>query len=171
MSNNIMVTRVENDRVLVIERIFNAPRDLVFTMFKDENHLKHWWSPKGWELSFCKVDFQPYGTWHYCMKCNNQADGQFSDMESWGKAVYKEIIEPEKIVFTDYFSDSEGIVDDSLPATEITMEFIDLYGKTKLINRSEYVSADALKTVTDMGVVQGIGEAWDRLDELVESLK
>lgn len=50
MSNNTMVSRVENDRVLVLERVFDAPRDLVFSMFKEPEHLKHWWGPRGWEI-------------------------------------------------------------------------------------------------------------------------
>ncbi len=104
------------------------------------------------------------------MKCVDQNQGEFFGMESWGKGVYKEIIEPEKISYTDYFSDAEGNSNDSMPSTEITLEFIDLGGKTKLINRAEYVSAEALKTVMDMGMLQGITETWDRLNEHVQSL-
>ncbi|MGW6191076.1 SRPBCC family protein [Bacillus cereus] len=171
MSNNTMVSRVENDRVLVLERVFDAPRDLVFSMFKEAEHLKQWWGPRGWEIPACTVDFRPGGVWHYCMKCVDQNLGQFFGMESWGKGVYKEIIEPEKIVYTDYFSDAEGNVNDSMPSTEMTLEFIDLGGKTKLINRAEYVNKEALKTVMDMGMLQGITETWDRLNERLESLK
>ncbi|MED0986320.1 SRPBCC domain-containing protein [Bacillus paramycoides] len=171
MSNNTMVSRVENDRVLVLERVFDAPRDLVFSMFKEPEHLKQWWGPRGWEIPACTVDFRPGGVWHYCMKCVDQNLGQFFGMESWGKGVYKEIIEPEKIVYTDYFSDAEGNVNDSMPSTEITLEFIDLGGKTKLINRAEYVSKEALKGVMDMGMLQGITETWDRLNERLQSLK
>ena len=171
MSNNTIVSRVENERVLVLERIFEAPRDLVFKMFKEPEHLKRWWGPKGWEIPVCTVDFRPEGVWHYCMKCVDQNQGQFFGMESWGKGVYKEIIEPEKIVYTDYFSDSEGNINDSMPSTNITLEFIDIDGKTKLINRAEYVSAESLKTVMDMGMLQGITETWDRLNELLESMK
>jgi len=50
MLNNAIVSRVENDRVLVLERVFDVTRDLVFKMFKDPEHLKRWWGPKGWEL-------------------------------------------------------------------------------------------------------------------------
>jgi uncharacterized protein YndB with AHSA1/START domain len=92
-------------------------------------------------------------------------------MESWGKGVYKEIVEPEMISYTDYFSDAEGNSNETLPSTEITMEFIDLGGKTKLVNRAEYVSAEALKTVMDMGMLQGITETWDRLAERLNEIK
>jgi uncharacterized protein YndB with AHSA1/START domain len=98
MSDNKMVSRVENDKVLVLEPTFDAPRELVFKMFKEPEHLKRWWGPRGWELPVCKVDFRPGGVWHYCMKCVDQNQGEFYGMESWGKQVYKEIAEPEKIV-------------------------------------------------------------------------
>ncbi|GAB0167697.1 SRPBCC domain-containing protein [Lysinibacillus sp. CTST325] len=171
MSNNSMVSRVENDRVLILERVFDAPRDLLFEMFKKPEHLKRWWGPRGWEIPVCTVDFRPGGVWHYCMKCVDKNLGDFFGMESWGKGIYKGINEPEKISYTDYFSDAEGNSNDSMPSTEITLEFVDLSGKTKLINRAEYVSAEALKTVLDMGMLQGITETWDRLNEQVQSLK
>jgi uncharacterized protein YndB with AHSA1/START domain len=171
MSNSLMLSRVENDCVLVLERIFDAPRELVFNMFKEPEHLKKWWGPKGWELPVCNVDFRTEGVWHYCMKCVDQYQGDYYGMESWGKGVYKEIIEPEKIVYVDFFSDSEGKVNDAMLSTTITLNFIDLDGKTKLINRAEYVSVEALKTVTDMGMIQGITETWNRLAEVLQQHK
>ncbi len=171
MSSNAMVSRVENERVLVLERVFDAPRDLVFKMFKEPEHLKRWWGPKGWELPVCNVEFRPGGVWHYCMKCVDKNQGDFYGMESWGKAVYKEIVEPEKIIYTDYFSDAEGNTNDTMPSTEVTMEFIDLGGKTKLVSRGEYVSAEALKTVMDMGMLEGITQTWDRLEESLNEVK
>jgi uncharacterized protein YndB with AHSA1/START domain len=171
MTNSLMLSRVENDRVLVLERIFDAPRELVFNMFKEPEHLKQWWGPNGWELPVCNVDFRSGGVWHYCMKCVDQNQGDYYGMESWGKGVYKEIIEPGKIVYVDSFSDSEGNVNEAMPSTTITLEFIDLDGKTKLINRAEYVSAEALKTVTDMGMIQGITETWNRLEEILQQHK
>jgi uncharacterized protein YndB with AHSA1/START domain len=171
MSNNAMISMVEKDRVLVLERIFDAPRHLVFEMFKDPEHLKRWWGPRGWELHFCNVDFRPGGVWHFCMKCVDQSQGEFYGMESWGKGVYKEIIEPEKIVYVDFFSDAEGNTNDDMPATNVTLEFVDLDGKTKLINRAEYASPESLKTVLDMGMLQGITETWDRLEEVLQQTK
>lgn len=134
-------------------------------------HLKRWFGPKGWELPVCNIDFRPGGVWYYCMKCIDQNQGQFYGMESWGKAVLKEIIESEKLVYTDYFADAEGNTNETMPSTEVTIEFIDLGGKTKLVNSSEYVSPDALKTVMDMGMLQGITETWNRLEDLLNEVK
>lgn len=171
MSINKISSSVEGDRVLLLERTFDAPRDLVFTMFKKPEHLKHWWGPNGWELPVCHIDFRPGGTWHYCMKCIDQNQGEFFGMESCGKAIYKEIIEPEMIAYTDYFSDADGKIDDSLPASENTLKFIDMDGKTKLVNRVEFISAEAPKTVIDMGMLQGITETWDRLEKHLKEVQ
>ncbi|MFC5464870.1 SRPBCC domain-containing protein [Lederbergia graminis] len=169
MAMNQLKSRVDGDKVLVLERIFNAPQELVFQMFKEPEHLKHWWGPAGWELPVCNIDFRPGGTWHYCMKCMEQ--GEYYGMESWGKAIYKDIVEPEMIHYTDYFSDADGNIDESLPASNNTVEFIDLDGTTKLVNRSEYVSAEELQKVLDMGMLHGITETWDRLEKHLQELK
>ncbi|HZG57848.1 SRPBCC domain-containing protein [Paenibacillus sp.] len=166
-----MVSRVENERVLVLERVFDAPRELVFQMFKEPEHLKVWWGPRGWELPVCRIDFRPGGVWHYCMKCVDPNQGQFYGMESWGKGVYKHIAEPATIAYTDYFSDAEGNENADMPSTDVTLEFVELDGKTKLVNRGEYISPEALRTVMDMGMLQGITETWDRLEERLNQVK
>ncbi|MGG4342412.1 SRPBCC domain-containing protein [Paenibacillus lautus] len=161
---NQMITRVEGE-VLVLERVFNAPRELVYKVFTDGEHLKQWWGPRGWEVTVSKMDFRPGGSWHYCMKCLDKNQGDFYGMESWGKSVYQEIEEPEKIVYIDYFSDAEGNIAKGMPATTVTMSFEEQDGKTKLISRAVYDSPEALKTVLDMGMEEGITQTWDRLEE------
>lgn len=79
-----MITRVEGLE-LVLERVFDAPRELVFKVFSEAEHLKQWWGPRGWIVPFCSVDFRPGGVWHYCMKCVDEKQGDFFGMESWGK--------------------------------------------------------------------------------------
>ncbi|WP_376739078.1 SRPBCC domain-containing protein [Paenibacillus sp. 598K] len=159
-----MTSRVEGN-VLILERVFKAPRQLVFQAFSDAEHLKHWWGPRGWTLPVCNVDFRPGGVWHYCMKCEDRAQGDFYGMESWGKGVYSEIVSGEKIAYKDYFSDAEGNENPELPATDIVLLFDDHEEGTLVINRAVYASAEGLKTVLDMGMEQGITETWDRLDE------
>ncbi|MFD0698059.1 SRPBCC domain-containing protein [Paenibacillus sp. GCM10027628] len=168
--SNKMITKVEGQE-LILERIFDAPRELVFKAFSDAEHLKHWWGPRGWTLTVCNVDFRPGGIWHYCMKCIDEKQGDFYGFESWGKAVYKEIVEAEKIAYVDFFSDAEGNENQEMPSTQVTMTFVEYEGKTKLINRGKYASAEALKTVMDMGMEQGITETWDRLEEHLQSIQ
>jgi uncharacterized protein YndB with AHSA1/START domain len=169
MSNKMSV-KVEGQEI-ILERVFDAPRELVFKAFSEAEHLKHWWGPRGWTLTVCNVDFRPGGIWHYCMKCIDENQGDFYGFESWGKAVYKEIEEAEKIVYVDYFSDAEGNEAEGMPSTLVTMTFVEQEGRTKLISRGEYASAEALKTVMEMGMEQGITETWDRLEEHLQSIQ
>lgn len=171
MAENNMISRVENDTDLVLERVFDAPRELVFRMFAEAEHLKHWWGPRGWDLPVCNIDFRPGGMWHFCMKCVDTNLAEFYGMESWGKVLYKEIMEPGKIVYVDYFSDAEGNINEAMPATEVTMDFVDEDGRTRLVSRSSYASPEALQTVLDMGVVQGVTETWDRLEERLAAVR
>jgi uncharacterized protein YndB with AHSA1/START domain len=85
---------------LVIIRVFNAPRDVVFKMWTEARHLEKWWGPKGVDIIVKKFDFQPEGIFLYCMA----GEG----FEMWGRFEYLEIVEPEKIVFINSFSDKDG---------------------------------------------------------------
>ncbi|MFS0659601.1 SRPBCC domain-containing protein [Niallia alba] len=166
-----MNSRVEGN-VLVLEREFDAPKTLVFKAFSEEEHLKKWWGPRGWILTVCTIDFRVNGVWHYCMKCIDEIQGDFFGFESWGKGVYQEILQGEKIVYIDYFSDAEGNEAEGMPATQSTLLFEEIEGgKTKLTNRAEYASHEALKSVLDMGMEHGIKETWDRLEEHLDSIK
>jgi uncharacterized protein YndB with AHSA1/START domain len=165
-----MITRVEKERELILERIFDAPRELVFQAFSKTEHLKRWFGPKGWSLPVSNIDFRPGGVWHFCMKCTDESQEYFGQ-ESWGKAVYHEIVEPERIVYTDAFSDAEGNIIEGMPQTLITMTFVEHEGKTKLISHALYASAEALQTVLDMGMIVGITQTWDNLEAFLEEVK
>jgi len=169
MFNKNLVTKVEG-RELVMERIFDAPRDLVFKVFSESDHLAKWWGPKGWQTENRKFEFKPNGVWHYCMRCIDKNQGDFYGQESWGKAVYHEIIEPEKIVYTDMFVDEDGNAVDGMPELLVTMMFVEHEGKTNIITRSRFDSVEALQQVMDMGVVQGVTSQYERLDDYLDEL-
>jgi uncharacterized protein YndB with AHSA1/START domain len=144
--------------VFAAERVFNAPRELVFQVFSDCKHLTHWWGPKDWALPVCEMDFRPGGVWLYCMR---GPDG----MESWGKATYQEIIEPERIVYSDAFVDGTGTPIEGTPEMLITVTFEVMGGKTKLVSQTQFGSAEELNAVLEMGMVEGLSQTWDRLEE------
>lgn len=167
-ATNKLVSKVEG-RELVFERVFDAPRELVFETFSKAEHLKRWFGPKGWPLTVCNLDFRPGGVWHFCMKCVDESQEYFG-RESWGKAVFQEIVVPERIVYTDAFSDAEGNVIEDMPVALVTLEFVEYDGKTKLINRTQYATVEKLNYVLDMGVTQGVAESWDQLADLLAEL-
>jgi uncharacterized protein YndB with AHSA1/START domain len=86
---------------LVITRIFDAPRELVFKVWTDPEHVMRWWGPKDFTAPYCTIDLRLGGVFHYCMRSPEGKD-------YWSKGVYREIVVPEKIVATMYFSDKEG---------------------------------------------------------------
>lgn len=162
-------TRVEG-REYILEKIFDAPRELVFRTFTEAEHLKQWWGPRGWTMPHCTVDLRPGGVWHYCMKCEDPDQGDFYGMESWGKGVYRTIDAPAGFAYTDYFSDAEGREAEGMPATEVVLNFVAEGDKTRAVCRSIFAQEADLRQVLDMGMEQGILETWGRLADYLPTL-
>ena len=149
------------DPDIVIIRIFDAPRALVFRAWTRPEHLMRWWAPKGCTTPVCKVDLRPGGKFHYCMRL---PEGR----EIWGVGLYREIVEPERIVYTDCFADAEGNpvspehygMSPGHPMESlVTVTFAELDGRTKLTLRH----AIPEPVVERAGTEQGWGEMLDRL--------
>lgn len=147
------------DRELVLTRTFAAPPELVFAAYSSCEHIKNWWGPRSWPVVECSMDFRVGGVWHYCMRGPDEGD------ESWGLATYEEIVPAQRIVYMDAFSDADGNVNEAMPQTRSTVEFEAVGERTRLTIRAAYPSAEDLQQVVDMGMIPGITETLDRLDE------
>lgn len=164
MSEQIQIVKSEGT-TLEFTRRFNAPRDLVWLAYSDAEHLKRWWGPKGWTTDPCTVDFRPGGVWHYCMK----GDGPNGEaMESWGKAVYQEIVAPERLVYLDAFSDADA--NSFPPEMLIRLDFEADGAATILRSTGTFATEADLQTVMAMGVIEGVGQTMDRLDDYLPHL-
>ncbi len=109
-------------RTLVLTRVFDAPRDLVFRMWTDPTHLARWWGPKGFTNPVCKADARPGGALRIVMR---GPDGNEYPMIG----VFREVAPPERLVFTNVAVDGEGNpILDGLT----TVTFAEEGGKTKL---------------------------------------
>lgn len=146
---------------IVVERVFAAPRKLVFDAFTDCKHLKHWWGPHDWNVTYCDMDFRVGGRWHYCM---TGPEG----VESWGISNFKSIDAPTAFAYTDGFSNKDGETVPGLPVSHITVDFSEVDGGTKVVSRGVYASEDDVKQIVEMGAEQGIRETWDRLVSYLE---
>ena len=89
------------DREIVMSRVIDAPRDLVWKAWTERDRLMQWFGPKGFAMTDAKLDFRPGGMLHYCLR---STDGK----EMWGKFVYREIAAPDRIVWVNSFSDEKG---------------------------------------------------------------
>lgn len=164
-------TKITKDRAtktLRMERVFDAARDRVWRAFTTDE-INKWWGPRGWETTSKHMEFKPGGYWHYSMKCVDEQQKEFFGQESWGKAIYKEIDEPNKFVYEDHFTDAEGNEAKGMPvAMVITMEFAEENGRTRVVGSTVFASEEDYDKVIAMGVEQGAAETWDRLAEFLK---
>jgi uncharacterized protein YndB with AHSA1/START domain len=119
---------------LVITREFDAPRELVWKAWTEPEHFMRWWGPKDFTSPAAKMDLRVGGRYLWCMR---SSDGQ----EFWVSGVYREIVAPERLVYTDSFADAEGNL---VPAThygmgadvpmemQVTVSLEDIGGKTRM---------------------------------------
>jgi uncharacterized protein YndB with AHSA1/START domain len=149
---------------LVITRVFDAPRELVFRAWTEPELMKEWWGPRGFTLPHCTVDLRPGGKIHFCMR---SAEG----FDIWCGGVYEEIVRPERIVSSDYFSNPEG---DVVPAAQygmpdwpeemtMTVTFAEENGRTTLTVRQ--VAKTPMPKEGREGADVGWNEQFDRLAE------
>jgi uncharacterized protein YndB with AHSA1/START domain len=108
-------------RGLVIERIFDAPRELVWKAWTDPEMMMKWWGPKIFSCPVAKIDLRVGGKYLYCMQSSEGPEVWQQGI--WATGVYREIVEPEKLVMTDCFADENGNV---VPSTHYGMEGIPL---------------------------------------------
>jgi uncharacterized protein YndB with AHSA1/START domain len=154
------------ERGLVITRIFDARRELVWKAWAEPEHLMCWRRPKNFTSPFCKADFRVGGVYLFCVRSPEGYD-------FWSAGVYREIVEPERIVYTHSFADEKG---NPVPAshykmpgdwpaeTLVTVMFEEHQGKTKLSLRQIGIPSGV------MGELAAAG--WNEsLDKLTESLE
>jgi len=85
----------------LLTQVFDAPRELIWKVFSESDHLAKWWGPRGMKMFNVKLDFRPGGTFHYGMETPE-------GVRMWGKFVYREIDAPERLSFVVSFSDEKG---------------------------------------------------------------
>jgi uncharacterized protein YndB with AHSA1/START domain len=88
---------------LVVTRVFDAPRELVFRAWTEPERVRRWWGPVGFTMPYCDIDLRPGGIFLRCMR---SAEGR----DVWVTGVFREVFAPERLVFTDSFADEEGNV-------------------------------------------------------------
>ncbi len=153
---------VENDeRIIVITREFDAPRDLVWRMFTEAEHVARWWGPKGFTTRVELHEMAPGGKTRYVM---TGPDGTEYPVEG----VFREIDAPSRYVATDEFG--EGFEGETIDGIVLTAAFEDLGGRTRVTLYLAHPSAEDRKKHEDMGVSAGWQSSFDCLDEYLATL-
>lgn len=165
--------QIENHE-LILTRVFDAPRELVFKVWTDPAHFGNWWGPKGFSLNIAKMDVRPGGMF---LGSQKSPEGH----ELWGKFVYQEVIAPEKLVFVQSFSDEGGNTvrapfDPNWPLEIINiLTLTEENGKTSLTLRGGPYNArqeerNAFEGMRPM-VEQGFDGTFEQLDDYLSSQK
>jgi uncharacterized protein YndB with AHSA1/START domain len=146
-----------SDREIVLTRVFNAPRHLVFEAFTRPELLKRWFGPHGWSLPVCEVDYRVGGSFRFIMR---GPDGNEMGM----RGTYKEIAPPDRSVHMESFDDFPG------SESQVTTVFTEKDGKTTMIATVLYPSKEVRDAVIQSGMEHGAAETYDRLAEMLESI-
>ena len=143
------------DREIVLTRVFDAPRRMVFDAFTKPELLKRWFGPRGWSLVVCEVDLRVGGGFRFVLR---GPDGKDMGM----RGVYREIAAPERSVHTESFDDYPG-------ESEVTAVWVEQGGKTTLTATVLYPSKEVRDAVIQSGMEHGAAESYDKLAELLAS--
>jgi uncharacterized protein YndB with AHSA1/START domain len=145
------------DRMLVLTRVFDAPRRLVFEAWTKKEHLDQWCAPHGFTIPESGGDLRPGGAWRTLMIAPN------GDKYPVG-GVYREIVQDELLVFTHTWEEDEGV---PRHETVVTVRFADEDGKTKVtLEQSVFKSVESRE-----GHTGGWTQCLERLAELIAKLQ
>lgn len=144
------------ERELVITRVFDAPRDVAFKAWTEPERLVRWWGPQGFTTPSCEMDVRPGGAFRLCMRAPDGAD-------HWLRGVYREIVEPERLVLTWAWEDAEGKPGHE---TVLTVSFAEHGRKTKLTLHQAIFESVTARNAHQEGWTSGL----DRLAEYLARL-
>jgi uncharacterized protein YndB with AHSA1/START domain len=133
---------------VVIERSFDAPVALIWKMWTDPEHFKAWYGPDGVTIPVAKMDVRVGGTRLVCMEMQTPNGA----MQMWFTGEYREVIENERLVYTESMSDEHGNVTspaamgmpEGHPATtEVRVELLDIDGRTTMLMTHAGIPSDS----------------------------
>jgi uncharacterized protein YndB with AHSA1/START domain len=146
------------EREIVVTRVFDAPRRLVFEAWTNPKHVPRWMlGPEGWTMPVCEIDLRPGGAWHFVWR---HSDG--TEMEMRG--VYREIVPPERLVSAESWGGD-------WPETLNTLILSEEGGKTMSTVTILYPSKEARDAALKTGMKEGMSMSFDRLNEYLASLR
>ncbi len=145
------------EREVTITRVFDAPRGLVFKAWTDAKQLAQWWGPQGFTNTVCEIDARAGGALRIHMRA---PDGAVYPM----KGVIQEIVEPERLVFTNIAVDAAG---NHLLEGLTTVTFAEERGKTKLTMHTRAVAVAEAAVAYLQGMEMGWTQSIDRLAAFV----
>jgi len=158
MKNTLQVT-ARGDREIVMTRVFNASRHLVFEACSKPELVRQWLlGPEGWSLPVCEIDMRVGGSYRYVWRHH---DGREMGMGG----VYREIVVPERVVATEKFDEAW------YPGEAVgSLVLVERDGKTTLTQTMLYDSRQTRDAVLKSPMEKGVAASYDRLETIVTSM-
>jgi uncharacterized protein YndB with AHSA1/START domain len=122
-------------RDFTLTRLLDAPRPLVFRAFIEPERMKHWWAPRGFTMLSCALDLRAGGAWRMRIRSDETGAVQTE------VGVYREIREPERLVFTQAWVRANGTL---TPLTLVTVRFAERQGRTEVsFHQEDFATVNA----------------------------
>lgn len=144
---------------LIVNRVFNAPRELVWKAWTEPEHIVNWWGPKGFSITTSDINVRPGGIWRFMMKGPDGVDYP-------NKITFLEMVRPERLVYT-----SSDDIEDDPGQFQTIVTFAEKDNQTILKMRLIFPSAEVReKVVKEFGAIEGASQTLDRLEEQLRKL-
>lgn len=156
------LVREAGDREIAAVRIFDAPRDLVWTVWTEPEHIAKWWGPKGFTTTTYNMDVKAGGVWRFVM--------HGPDRDYQNKITYLEVVRPERLVYKHGGTGDKEDREIEPVSFQVTVTFAEQGGKTRVDMRMAFPSAKARDhVVKTYGAVEGLAQTLARLEDYLKA--
>jgi len=155
--SDLTVTKPSEEPIVVMTRLFDAPRERIFRAYTDPALMARWWGPHGFTIEVCELNVRPGGAWRIHHRAPDGSEYRF-------KGQYREVAEPERLVST---FGMDGMFEDKLIVDSLTLEEKD--GRTRLTAVSRFESMADRDAMLETGMEEGAGQSFDRLADLLRT--
>ena len=156
-SDNPLKVTATGEREARIERVFDAPRALVWKAFTDPKLLARWWG-RGNKLDIVRFELEKGGHWRFVEHAEGQAHGF--------EGRFREVTPPERLVQTFDWDGMPGYV----AINDATFEDLG-DGRTRVVTRCSFHTPEEMQGMLKSGMEQGLGESYAHLDKLLATLR
>jgi uncharacterized protein YndB with AHSA1/START domain len=157
--NKTLKITTPSDFEIAMTRVFDAPRHLVFEAMTRPEYVRRWFGCDAFTLPVCEIDLQVGGAYHFTMRTPEGIDSTL-------QGTYREVVRPERIVFTERFS-MPGFTSDEY---QVTSTFVEANGKTTLTTTILHNSKEDRDGHLSSGIEKGVEPAYDRLADVVATM-
>jgi uncharacterized protein YndB with AHSA1/START domain len=153
-----VATQAPTDREIVMDRMVDAPRDLVWQAWTQPEHIDQWWGQDGFTTTTQEYDLRPGGAWRFIMRGPDGIDYKI-------RITFREVTPPDRLT---YMHDDEGV--GLVPEFPTTVTFEDVDGKTRVTMRSTFDSKAERDRVWEEGAKEGGPQMLARMAEHVKQI-